>query len=346
MHRPSLILAVTLAVTIVGVSAEYIWTGTEWKWQEPGSSSASSTSSDDSYDEDYDYEEEFEVSKPNNKQYDFNDYGKNSKKDKKQREKKNRNKNRDSQFYPSNSNSAILPATDDEDLFDGSGDDDSTVYRSPVGNNQNSQFLPTNGNSDNLPPTDDEDMFETSGDYRSPVDNNNNNNNNQFNSPTEPNNVYYDDDEDDDDDKDVYDYDEDDIYVYDEDEDDITYTDHPIDPTDGIHNNFNPTTSTTIRSFTTKKVPVQSTPRPDSGTGREAHNPIPVNRPASFFAQPGILAAVIGGAVVGLLCAILLVMFIVYRMRKKDEGSYALDDSKRSHNVNSYSKPPNREFYA
>ena len=59
-----------------------------------------------------------------------------------------------------------------------------------------------------------------------------------------------------------------------------------------------------------------------------------------------ILAAVIGGAVVGLLCAILLVMFIVYRMRKKDEGSYALDEPKRSHHVNSYSKPPSREFYA
>jgi syndecan 2 len=66
----------------------------------------------------------------------------------------------------------------------------------------------------------------------------------------------------------------------------------------------------------------------------------------SFFAQPGILAAVIGGAVVGLLCAILLVMFIVYRMRKKDEGSYALDEPKRAHNANSYSKPPSREFYA
>jgi syndecan 2 len=70
------------------------------------------------------------------------------------------------------------------------------------------------------------------------------------------------------------------------------------------------------------------------------------HRPVSFFAQPGILAAVIGGAVVGLLCAILLVMFIVYRMRKKDEGSYALDEPKRAHNANSYSKPPSREFYA
>jgi len=79
----------------------------------------------------------------------------------------------------------------------------------------------------------------------------------------------------------------------------------------------------------------------------EVHRKGPTsNRPASFFAQPGILAAVIGGAVVGLLCAILLVMFIVYRMRKKDEGSYALDEPKRAHNANSYSKPPSREFYA
>lgn len=73
---------------------------------------------------------------------------------------------------------------------------------------------------------------------------------------------------------------------------------------------------------------------------------VPTNRPVSFFAQPGILAAVIGGAVVGLLCAILLVMFIVYRMRKKDEGSYILDEPKRVHNGNVYTKTPNREFYA
>jgi len=69
-------------------------------------------------------------------------------------------------------------------------------------------------------------------------------------------------------------------------------------------------------------------------------------RATSFFAQPGILAAVIGGAVVGLLCAILVVMFIVYRMRKKDEGSYALDEPKRSPTANSYTKNSNREFYA
>lgn len=58
------------------------------------------------------------------------------------------------------------------------------------------------------------------------------------------------------------------------------------------------------------------------------------------------VSAVIGGAVVGLLCAILVVMFIVYRMRKKDEGSYALDEPKRSPTSNSYSRGTNKEFYA
>ncbi|PSN30091.1 hypothetical protein C0J52_25273 [Blattella germanica] len=72
-------------------------------------------------------------------------------------------------------------------------------------------------------------------------------------------------------------------------------------------------------------------------------NTKPEERTTSFFAQPGILAAVIGGAVVGLLCAILVVMFIVYRMRKKDEGSYALDEPKRSPTVNSYTKNSNRK---
>ncbi|XP_044577528.1 syndecan isoform X1 [Cotesia glomerata] len=79
-------------------------------------------------------------------------------------------------------------------------------------------------------------------------------------------------------------------------------------------------------------------------------NPKHEDRTSSFFAQPGVLAAVIGGAVVGLLCAILVVMFIVYRMRKKDEGSYALDEPRRSPAAAAYPKAGaphhNREFYA
>jgi len=324
MHRTSLLLA--LALAIAGVSAEYIWTGTEWKWKNPetpgGASDTLRTNTDlldstsegsgdgntwddedednydDDYDDDYDYDKEVEVSKQDNNKYDFNDYNKNTKKEKKQKEKKqkekkNRNKDRDSQFYPSNSNSAILPATDDEDLFNGSGE----------------------GDYDYVPPT-----------FNKPV----------TESPKTNNPTVYEKEEED------YDYDTYPVYGENEDYDD------DFNPTPDPPRSYNPTTtiSTTIRSFTTKKPSAPRTSRPEAGPGHGAHNPIPVNRPASFFAQPGILAAVIGGAVVGLLCAILLVMFIVYRMRKKDEGSYALDDSKRSHNVNSYSKPPNREFYA
>ncbi|GAB1606705.1 uncharacterized protein LOC115210817 [Argonauta hians] len=60
--------------------------------------------------------------------------------------------------------------------------------------------------------------------------------------------------------------------------------------------------------------------------------------------EPGIMAAIIAGAVVGLFVCILLTMFIVYRMRKKDEGSYPLDEPCKSNY--SYTKAPDKEFYA
>lgn len=69
--------------------------------------------------------------------------------------------------------------------------------------------------------------------------------------------------------------------------------------------------------------------------------------PFDVIFRPGILAAVIGGIVVGILAAILLVMFVVYRMRKKDEGSYALDEPKQPpHYSYAYQKAPTKEFYA
>ncbi|XP_074656035.1 uncharacterized protein LOC141909511 isoform X2 [Tubulanus polymorphus] len=61
-----------------------------------------------------------------------------------------------------------------------------------------------------------------------------------------------------------------------------------------------------------------------------------------YSSMPGI----VGGALVGVFCAILLVLFIVYRMRKKDEGSYALDEPKNSPALHQYQKAPTREFYA
>ncbi|CAH0562108.1 unnamed protein product [Brassicogethes aeneus] len=101
-----------------------------------------------------------------------------------------------------------------------------------------------------------------------------------------------------------------------------------------------PTIDQTVRTHQDRKLP-ESAENPRV----EIMNPKTEDRPASFFAQPGILAAVIGGAVVGLLCAILVVMFIVYRMRKKDEGSYALGEPKQSPTQNSYSRGT-KEFYA
>ena len=70
-----------------------------------------------------------------------------------------------------------------------------------------------------------------------------------------------------------------------------------------------------------------------------------LHEPSAVMKKPGILAGIIGGAVIGLLCAVLLVMFIVYRMRKKDEGSYALDE-KRSPSHHTYQRANTREFYA
>lgn len=97
----------------------------------------------------------------------------------------------------------------------------------------------------------------------------------------------------------------------------------------------------------TERGPVENDPPPvPTEDSTVIMNKKPEDRPASFFAQPGMIAAVIGGAVVGLLCAILVVMFIVYRMRKKDEGSYALGEPKQSPNSNSYSRGTNKEFFA
>lgn len=114
-----------------------------------------------------------------------------------------------------------------------------------------------------------------------------------------------------------------------------------------------------VKETSTKKIDSVAPPTlaaPAGPSDKEDHNQQDNNinilkqkqdeRSSSFFARPGILAAVVGGAVVGLLCAILLVMFIVYRMRKKDEGSYALDEPKRSPTVNSYTRSSNKEFYA
>lgn len=63
-----------------------------------------------------------------------------------------------------------------------------------------------------------------------------------------------------------------------------------------------------------------------------------------FFHKTEVLAAVIAGGVIGFLFAIFLILLLVYRMRKKDEGSYDLGERKPSSAA--YQKAPTKEFYA
>uniref|UniRef100_A0A0B7AAN4 Syndecan n=1 Tax=Arion vulgaris TaxID=1028688 RepID=A0A0B7AAN4_9EUPU len=83
----------------------------------------------------------------------------------------------------------------------------------------------------------------------------------------------------------------------------------------------------------------------DHKSDHEGHHGDKMEKAGEIMTQPGILAGVIGGSVVLLLCVVLLVMFIVYRMRKKDEGSYPLDEPRKAPNYN-YVRAPEKEFYA
>ncbi|CAF1652662.1 unnamed protein product, partial [Adineta ricciae] len=65
-----------------------------------------------------------------------------------------------------------------------------------------------------------------------------------------------------------------------------------------------------------------------------------------LFNKPAIVVGVVGGIVIGMLSAILLIMFIVYRMRKKDEGSYALEEGPRKSPSHAYTRVSSREFFA
>ncbi|XP_072304284.1 syndecan-2 [Eucyclogobius newberryi] len=64
----------------------------------------------------------------------------------------------------------------------------------------------------------------------------------------------------------------------------------------------------------------------------------------NLFHRTEVLAAVIAGGVIGFLFAIFLILLLVYRMRKKDEGSYDLGE--RKPNGAAYQKAPTKEFYA
>ncbi|KAM4579948.1 syndecan-2-A-like [Odontesthes bonariensis] len=64
----------------------------------------------------------------------------------------------------------------------------------------------------------------------------------------------------------------------------------------------------------------------------------------NMWERTEVLAAVIACGVVGFLFAVFLLLLLAYRMKKKDEGSYDLGDTKLS--ATAYHKAPTKEFYA
>ncbi|KAM6179435.1 syndecan-1 [Erethizon dorsatum] len=74
----------------------------------------------------------------------------------------------------------------------------------------------------------------------------------------------------------------------------------------------------------------------------------PVDQGASqgLLDRKEVLGGVIAGGLVGLIFAVFLVGFMLYRMKKKDEGSYSLEEPKQA-NGGAYQKPTKQEeFYA
>ncbi|XP_034515759.1 syndecan-1 [Ailuropoda melanoleuca] len=80
----------------------------------------------------------------------------------------------------------------------------------------------------------------------------------------------------------------------------------------------------------------------------DRRNQPPVDHEASqgLLDRKEVLGGVIAGGLVGLIFAVCLVGFMLYRMKKKDEGSYSLEEPKQA-NGGAYQKPSKQEeFYA
>ncbi|XP_078722594.1 syndecan-2-B-like isoform X2 [Lampetra fluviatilis] len=83
-----------------------------------------------------------------------------------------------------------------------------------------------------------------------------------------------------------------------------------------------------------------SAPPPSLSSNIEKSN----SQGQGFFDKTEVLAAVIAGGAVGILLAVLLVVLLVHRLKKKDAGSYALEQNK-SYQAG-YQKAPPQEIYA
>ncbi|XP_051573905.1 syndecan-2-B-like [Myxocyprinus asiaticus] len=100
---------------------------------------------------------------------------------------------------------------------------------------------------------------------------------------------------------------------------------------------------TEIFGYRTEKPRVTVEATSSSSVVQDA-DPLHEVRTENLFQRTEVLAAVIAGGVIGFLFAIFLILLLVYRMRKKDEGSYDLGERKPPSSA--YQKAPSKEFYA
>lgn len=135
---------------------------------------------------------------------------------------------------------------------------------------------------------------------------------------------------------DYYDYDDYQEYDNKDDKDDKVYKPEIMDTHEFINQPTTPTPEPPVVTHAPKQQSGEA-----STTRRSARDKL-----LTIISKPGILAGIVGGAIIGVLTAILLIMFIVYRMKKKDEGSYALEETKKPLNAYDYRNCPTKEFYA
>ncbi|XP_052002933.1 syndecan-2-B-like [Xyrauchen texanus] len=106
---------------------------------------------------------------------------------------------------------------------------------------------------------------------------------------------------------------------------------------------FDSVLETEIFDYQTEKPQVTVEATSSSSVVQDA-DPLHEVRTENLFQRTEVLAAVIAGGVIGFLFAIFLILLLVYRMRKKDEGSYDLGERKPPSSA--YQKAPSKEFYA
>ncbi|CAB3410415.1 unnamed protein product [Caenorhabditis bovis] len=133
----------------------------------------------------------------------------------------------------------------------------------------------------------------------------------------------------------------------DDEDDEDDFADENVNDDTDIETNAGATTTTTHRPETTTRraFPTNPPPRVNQPTTTPSSGPF---SPFHETITNGIYAGIAGGILVAVIISILLVLFVIFRIRKKDEGSYALDEPKqaRPYATYAYTKASTKEFYA